>query len=262
MMMIIINNNNNNNNNNINNGNNNSNNNTNNNNNNSATVTVLIYSRCASQDTIWSGLCMLKFSFFRSIVEDSIREWDWLRKSEPSRTCYFLRVKQWQGSYRSWVTKFNDFSMTNLNFPRLRNTENPAFWEHILLGGLGEFFQFSNSTKSLDQKMKFHDFSMTSDIFPKIHDFSIPGKWIFEFHDFSWPYESWMKSIFAAKRHRSKFVKVIVILYLFPQNIISLSYISLRNSFVQLCKILHNFKNRTKTWLLLVQPWIHCPLYF
>ena len=34
-------------------------------------------------------------------------------------------------------------------------------------------------------KMKFHDFSMISVIFPKIHDFSRPGKCIFKFHDFS-----------------------------------------------------------------------------
>ena len=34
------------------------------------------------------------------------------------------------------------------------------------------------------KKMKFHDFSMTSAIFPKIHDFSRPGKCIFKFH--SW----------------------------------------------------------------------------
>ena len=43
------------------------------------------------------------------------------------------------------------------------------------------FFQFSNSTKYLDQKMKFHDFSMTSAIFHKIHDFSRAEKLIFQF---------------------------------------------------------------------------------
>ena len=71
----------------------------------------------------------------------------------------------------------------------LRNAENSAFWGNIFAARWQKCFQFSNITKHLDQKMKFHDFSVILAIFPQIHDFSRPGQCIFKFHDFSWPYE-------------------------------------------------------------------------
>ena len=81
---------------------------------------------------------------------------------------------------------FHDFSKTNLSFPWLRNDDNPAFWGKFLLD---DKKNVSKSTKYLDPKMKFHNFSTISAIFPQIHDFSRPEKWIFKFHDFSWPYK-------------------------------------------------------------------------
>ena len=65
---------------------------------------------------------------------------------ERRRTCTGFIHKL--GNKIQWF--FHDFFMTNLNFPWLRNAENPTFWGHIFARWLGEFFQFSNTTKSLD----------------------------------------------------------------------------------------------------------------
>ena len=50
-----------------------------------------------------------------------------------------------QGLHRNWTIKFNDFPTTNLNFPWLRNAENPAFWGHILLDDMENVSSFQTA---------------------------------------------------------------------------------------------------------------------
>ena len=85
-------------------------------------------------------------------------------------TCKTLRLTDnitiTTGFTQNGEIKFKDFSVhdfftTNYNFPWLGNAENPAFWRHIFAQWQGEFFQFSNSTISLDQK--FHDLGYFSE---------------------------------------------------------------------------------------------------
>ena len=110
-----------------------------------------------------------------------------------------------QASHRNWAIKYNslfyDFSMTNLNFPWLRNAQTQPLGDILLIFCFAWSSQFSNSMKYLDQKMKFHNSSMTSGIFPKIYHFSRPGKCIFKFPDFSWQYEPCLKPLICWTNH-------------------------------------------------------------
>ena len=116
---------------------------------------------------------------------------------------------------------FHDFFMTTFkNFPWLGNAENPSFLGHIFARWQGEFSQFSNSMISWDQKLKFHDFSMTWAIFQKIHDFSRPRKYICKFHDFSWPYEPCKNTLFL---NDAIILKTVVVVYIKTKTFITVS---------------------------------------
>ena len=79
----------------------------------------------------------------------------------------------------------SDFSMISLNFPKLRNAENPAFYGHIF-DPSQELFPVFKQHEIFVPKLKFYDISMTSAIFPKIHDFFRSENCIFmRFLDFS-----------------------------------------------------------------------------
>ena len=77
----------------------------------------------------------------------------------------------------------SDFSMISLNFPKLRNAENPAFYGHIFDPSQGELFPVFKQHEIFVPKLKFYDISMTSAIFPKIHDFFQVRK--LHFHEIS-----------------------------------------------------------------------------
>ena len=94
-----------------------------------------------------------------------------------------------QGSHRNWTIKFNDFSMTNLNFPWLRKLKTQPFWAYLCL-----------MTRRMFPVFREHQIFGPKHEIPwlfylKSKTFSRPGKYIFKFHDFhefhefSWPCE-------------------------------------------------------------------------